>query len=499
MLHYPGQIIIKLQLLTLMALLIYQGNINAQSNPNVILVLADDLGYGDLSCYGNEDINTPYLEELAESGVRFTQNYAAAPLCAPSRAALPTGRYSHRTGAISVESNRGLDRISLREQTIGNHFQQAGYRTGMIGKWHNGIFDNAHHPNQRGFDQFFGFLNGGMFYYDWILDHNGEVVSSDGKYLTDVLTEAAIDFMKKESDKPFFLFLSYNAPHSPLEAPQGEVKKYLKTGRHNQAVSTLYAMITIMDKGIGKIMEHLEKRNIKEQTIVLFTSDNGPWLGDEKVNHDRQSCSRYNASLSGMKQDVLEGGIKVPAILSWPDHIPVGLTYNGIVNGTDWLPTLIYMAGLDVQFKLPLDGINIYPYIKNDSETTISRFWQFNRYEPVDRCNAAVREGVWKLYYPWIPEARQKLNVDNIWYRGMYHLPHFETKIDMKPYSRYVSHPVSPKLYNIKHDPGEQNDLSAQYPAKVRHLSDQLGKWFQEVNDERLSLPDTWKGFNLTE
>ena len=186
--------------------------------PNVIVILADDLGYGDLELYGNPDLKTPHLNRLAADGIRLTQHYSGSPLCAPARAALLTGRYNHRTGALSVESNRGLDRISLREMTIADAFQQAGYITGMVGKWHNGLHDMRYHPNNRGFGEFCGFLNGGMNYWDWLIEYNGQPQNSDGTYLTDKFTNEAVDFINRHKNEQFFLYLAYNAPHAPLEA-----------------------------------------------------------------------------------------------------------------------------------------------------------------------------------------------------------------------------------------------------------------------------------------
>jgi len=176
--------------------------------PNIVFILADDLGYGDLGLFGNEIVRTPHLDALGREGVVLTQHYSASPLCAPARAALLTGRYNHRTGAVDVPSNRGLDRIALSEKTIGDIFGQAGYRTGMVGKWHNGLHDMRFHPNARGFSEFAGFLNGGMDYYQWVLDRNGSPEPSDGRYLTDVFTAEACDFIHRHREEPFLLYLA---------------------------------------------------------------------------------------------------------------------------------------------------------------------------------------------------------------------------------------------------------------------------------------------------
>ncbi len=328
------------------------------TRPNVIVILADDLGYGDLAIYGNPDLKTPHLDRLAGEGLRLTQHYSGSPLCAPARASLLTGRYNHRTGALSVESNRGLDRIALRETTIAEVFKAAGYATGMIGKWHNGLHDMRYHPNQRGFDEFCGFLNGGMDYWDWIIETNSQPQRSDGTYLTDHFTHEAVQFIERHRQNPFFLYLAYNAPHSPLEAPDDLVNAYIESGQLNTAVSTLYAMIERMDAGIGRVLDALELHGLADNTLVLFTSDNGPWLGNDKIGGDSFSMQRFNGPFRGMKQDVLEGGIRVPAILRWHDGLPSGEEYHDMIHFTDWLPTLAQACGIDRQSDLPLDGIN---------------------------------------------------------------------------------------------------------------------------------------------
>ena len=175
------------------------------SPTNILFILADDMGYGDIARYGNRYIRTPNLDRLAEDGVTLTQHYSASPLCAPARAALLTGRYNHRTGAVDVPSNRGLDRIALDETTIADVFAGAGYATGMVGKWHNGLHDMRYHPHNRGFQEFLGFLNGGMDYYTRSLDRNGTTERSDGRYLTDVFTDEAVQFIDRHQEEPFFL------------------------------------------------------------------------------------------------------------------------------------------------------------------------------------------------------------------------------------------------------------------------------------------------------
>jgi arylsulfatase A len=463
--------------------------------PNIVLICADDLGYGDLGCYGNPDLRTPHLDRLAAEGLRLSQHYSASPLCAPARAGLLTGRYNHRTGALSVESERGLDRIDRRETTVADRFRNAGYATGMVGKWHNGLFDLRYHPNARGFDEFLGFLNGGMQYYRWILDRDGSPVWFDGRYLTDVFTDASVDCIRRHRAEPFLLCVAYNAPHSPLEAPDEEVEPFRQTGKFNEAVCRLYGMIRRMDAGIGRILETLDDCGLADDTVVLFTSDNGPWLGGDRVdNGTSYSMARYNGPFRGMKQDVLEGGIRVPAIVRWPAGLPGGAEVDAMVHFCDWLPTLLSAAGIAEQPDLPLDGHDALSALRGErGQVNPKRFWQFNRYKPVPCCNAAMRDGDWKLEWPRIPEAMVKLAGDGIHYRALFNMPHLEKEIDRRPVERTIPPPSGgPELYNLADDPGESRDLAAEQPERVERMRRELENWFDEVNAERHALPEAW-------
>ena len=219
------------------------------SRPNILFIIADDLGWGDLRCYGNPVIDTPTLDGLAKAGVRFTDHYSPSSLCAPARAGFLTGRYNHRTGAVDVPSNRGLDRLDLSEKTFGDYFRHAGYATTLIGKWHNGAYSQDYLPHRRGFDLFFGFPNGGQDYWKWNLLRNDAAVPHDGRYLTDALNDEAITFIREHAAKPFALWLAHHAPHGPLQAPEALVQKYQKRlGKDGtQAVAITYAMIEAMD------------------------------------------------------------------------------------------------------------------------------------------------------------------------------------------------------------------------------------------------------------
>ena len=248
--------------------------------PNILFIIADDLGWGDLRCYGNPVIDTPTLDGLAKAGVRFTDHYSHSSLCAPARAGFLTGRYNHRTGAVDVPSNRGLDRLDLYEKTFGDYFRHAGYATALIGKWHNGAYSQDYLPNRRGFDLFFGFPNGVQDYWKWNLLRNDAAVPHDGRYLTDALNDEAITFIRARGAKPFALWLAHHAPHGPMQAPEALVQKYEKRlGKDaSKAVAVTYAMIEAMDTGLARVFQTLKDDGLWEKTIIVFSSDNGPVL-----------------------------------------------------------------------------------------------------------------------------------------------------------------------------------------------------------------------------
>ena len=464
----------------------------SRTRPNVVLFLADDLGYGDLSCYGNTILSTPNIDRLAAEGVRCSQHYSGAPICAPARAALLTGRYHHRCGALSVESNRGLDRIALRERTIGDAFAAAGYRTGYVGKWHSGVHDPRFHPNRRGFAEFAGFLSGIMDYWNWFLDYNGSSRRADGRYQTDVFTAEAVDFIRRcaaapgaATRQPFFLVVAYHAPHAPLQAPAESCAPFRQRGDLNEALATMYGMVARMDQGIGQILDTLEATGCADDTVVLVTSDNGPHLGPERYGGRRFSMDRFNGPFRGQKQDVLEGGIRVPAIVRWPDGLPAGAACDEMIHFCDWLPTLAAAAGVTPQGQ-PLDGCDQLPRLRGTTPAGAApRFWQFNRYDPVPGCNLAMRDGPWKLYWPRIPEAMVKLQQDNVAVRELMARPHFEMQVQNPPVERTLSPPGEPELYCISDDPCEAHDLAADQPDRVARMRLAAENWFAEVEAER--------------
>jgi arylsulfatase A-like enzyme len=461
---------------------------NGDGPSNILFILADDLGWGDLHCYGNPQIDTPVLDALAEEGARFTAHYSPSSLCSPARAGYLTGRYNHRTGAVDVPSNRGLDRLDLSEKTFGDYFRHAGYATALVGKWHNGLYCRDHLPHLRGFDTFFGFANGGQDYWKWQLMRNDAAVPHDGRYLSDALNDEAIRFIDEQRTRPFALFLAHHAPHSPLQAPEPLIKKYRqRLGKDaSQAVVVTYAMIEAMDLGLGRVFQAIKNQGRWKQTIIVFTSDNGPVLSRDPQLGSQQ---RYHGNLSGEKQDVLEGGIRVPGIVAWPEHIPSSQVIDTPVHGCDWLPTLFALtrAAAPAEAK-PFDGIDIMPLLLGTPDPELTEralFFQRNRYAPVARCNAAIREGRWKLYWPGEEASLKKdSGRDNPSYQRGLVQPHWEMPLDrqLDPPTKAPQPP--PRLYDLDVDPAEKQDLAAAHPQVVELLMRKHEAWFGQVSAE---------------
>lgn len=457
--------------------------------PNVILILADDMGYGDLGVLGDGSSRTPALDRLVGEGVLLTQHYSASAVCAPARAALLTGRYSHRTGAIDTLEGRGLDRLALREATLADHFQAAGYATGLIGKWHLGALDPRYHPSARGFQEFVGFRGGWSDYYQWRLDYNGSFRKTDGRYLTDVFTDEAIQFVRRHRQQPFFLHLAYNAPHTPLQAPEESVQPFRDTGKFGEPLATLYGMIARMDQGIGQLLAELETLGLSENTFVMFTSDNGPQFGSPA---GPRSLERFNAHFNGHKGLVYEGGIRVPAIVRWPAALSAGTRNHQMIHFTDWLPTLLAAAGQPTAGGLPLDGGNVLPVLRGEAGDTIAqRFWQWNRYTPAVTSNAAIRDGVWKLLRPVLREAMFIAPDDLAMDRRLKYEPEGITDIDRTPEpARTLPEPPPPLLFNVVDNPFEQHDLAAAQPERTAALLRSLETWFAAVEADRVAIHD---------
>lgn len=449
---------------------------------NVIYILADDMGYGDFGAF-NPDISTKALDSMVKNGTTLSNCYSASPVCAPARAALMTGRYPHRTGVIDTLEARGLDRLKPSEVTIADLFKENGYETGLIGKWHLGAIAPEYHPNERGFDYFFGFRGGWSSYYEYKLERNGESVPCDGTYVTDVFSEEAVAYIKKNQENPFFLHLAYNAPHFPCVAPDYLVKKYEDMGKFTHEVCVIYAMIESMDNGIQKVLDTLRECGLEEDTIVVFASDNGPSLGGE--------TNRYNCDLRGEKQFVYEGGIKVPAVIQQVGKIPKNQICDEIVHGIDWFPTLLGMCGISVPKDLKLDGIDVQKICHGEKLGQRTLYWQWCRFEPEEKCNSAMRDGDMKLVYPLIHSFFAMSKEDCDMDADIKKHPEKYVTIHAEPVpKRTLPSDVKAELYDLQKDPEESDDIYNKNEKIGNFMEEKLHRWFEDVEKDRLSNRD---------
>ena len=409
----------------------------SERRPNVIFLLADDLGYGDLGCYGCADIKTPHLDRLAADGVRMTDFYANASVCTPTRYALLTGRYQQR-GGLEYAIYYGQMGVGLPRsgKTIANMLQEAGYATAISGKWHLG-YDAGRTPNQQGFDHFFGLLGGNHHYFKH-MDRKGvpdlfrdmQAVEMEG-YSTDLITDYAIKFLRMTKDRPFFLYVPYNAPHFPFQGPEDAGKKVEPKKKSWQIGSraTYVKMVQSMDAGIGRILSELDQRGLREKTLVVFSSDNG---GDV---HSR------NAPFAKGKGTLWEGGIRVPSIARWPGVLPAGAVSHQVAITVDWSATILSLAGAKPPQQHTLDGIDLLP-ILSGKKPNVHRtlFWRRVQ-DPVRKGvdpHRAVRDGKWKY-------------------------------IDKPDGTQY--------LHDLSADVGETKNLASQQPDRAAMLKKLLDTW----------------------
>jgi arylsulfatase A len=323
-----------------------------RKRPNIILIMTDDQGWGDIRSHGNDKIDTPVLDRLAAGGARF-ERFFVSPVCAPTRASLLTGRYHLRTGTHGV--TRGRENMRYEEVTIAEALKQAGYATACFGKWHNGAH-YPYNPNGQGFDEFLGFCCGHWNnYFDTTLEHNGRLVKTKG-YISDVFTDAAIKFIEKNKARSFFCYVPYNAPHSPFQVPDKYFDKYKERGLDDKT-ACVYGMVENLDDNIGRILKRLDELDLSDNTIVLFLTDNGP------------NSDRYNGSMKGRKGSVHEGGIRVPLFICWPGHIKAGTNVTQIAAHIDIFATIIELCGVPMPKTLPQDGISLVPLLKGQTES----------------------------------------------------------------------------------------------------------------------------------
>jgi arylsulfatase A-like enzyme len=418
----------------------------AADKPNVLVIFADDLGYSDIGVHGGRDVPTPHIDALAAAGIRCTSGYVSCPYCSPSRAGFLTGRYQTRFGHEfnphqGDESKLGLP---LDQRTIADRMHAAGYATGLVGKWHQG-FSTAHHPQSRGFDDYFGFLVGGHNFllhkdaepkfgsaYSQDMIYRGREAQKLDGYTTDVFTDEAVAFVDRHAQQPWFLYLAYNAVHTPLEV----LKKY---GDRVPATITdpdrrgYLSLLIGLDDSIGRLMTHLKKSGADKNTLVFFVSDNG--------GSGRKPFLAYNTAvntpLRGNKGQTLEGGIRVPFFASWPSRLPAGKTFDQPVIALDILPTACALA--ETRPGTDIDGVDLLPHLTGEKTTTphSALYWRFGPQK-------AIRRGDWKL-------------VD--W-----------RDFDKKENSGW-------QLYNLSQDIGEQHDLASTNPQLVAELSGAWNEW----------------------
>lgn len=425
-------------------------------SPNIVIIYADDLGYGDMGCFGAEDIETPTLDALAASGCIMSQWYSNSPVCSPSRASLLTGRYPAHAGVESILAGTRKTAGLPPQGTLASALKSRGYRTGIFGKWHLGASDH-YDPLHYGFDEFFGFRAGCVDYYSHIYywgEHNPihdlwqdtDEVWRNGEYLTTVIGDRAAEFIRRSRDDRFFCYVPFNAPHYPMHAPEEYINRYAHLPEERRVMA---AMITAMDDAVQHILTALDDAGVRENTIVFVSSDNGPsaesrnWLNGEEVSYQGGSTGGRR----GNKGSVFEGGIGVPALVSWPARIPAGSEYRGTGVMMDVLPTLLEAVDGTLADDEEVDGISLFPFIADDSSAEHDRslYWSYEN-------QWAVRRGNLKL----VVDGREGMT---------------------PPVS------VTQAVYDLNTDRTETTDVQAQFPQETQELLNELEQ-FRERHTE---------------
>ena len=403
----------------------------AAQPPNLVVFLADDQGWGDLSLHGNANLATPSIDSLARDGAMFQHFYVCA-VCAPTRAEFLTGRYYGRGGVRGV--SRGQERLNIDEHTIAQTFRAAGYATGAFGKWHNGT-QHPYHPNARGFDEFYGFTEGHWgHYFDYEMDRNGEVVQGEGFVIDDV-TSRAMEFMERQGDGPFFAYLAYNTPHSPMQVPDEYWDRFAAKElemRHRDPdkedvpkTRAALAMVENIDWNVGRVLQKLDDLQLSENTIVLYFSDNGP------------NSWRWNAGMKGRKGSIDEGGLRSPLLVRWNGSVAAGLVIDEIAGAVDLLPTLADLAGIEAGGSKPLDGRSLKPLLLDPEPA-----WN-------DR----------ELYSLRVTGSGNLASVRTQRFR-----------LDSEG-----------RLFDIENDLGQREDVSEQFPEEAADLRAKAAAWLEEI------------------
>jgi arylsulfatase A-like enzyme len=398
--------------------------------PNVVVILTDDQGWGDLSFHGNTNLDTPNIDRLAGSGTSFDRFYVC-PVCSPTRAEFLTGRYHTRSGVYST--SEGGERMDADETTIGDIFKASGYATAAFGKWHNGM-QFPYHPNARGFDEFYGFCSGHWGnYFSSMLEHNGKIVRGNG-FIIDDLTDHALDYIDHHRDRPFFLYLPYNTPHAPMQVPDvfwDRFKDKELSMRHRDPekedvmfTRAALAMCENIDYNVGRILEKLEETDLEENTVVVFFCDNGP------------NSWRWNGGMKGRKGSTDEGGVRSPLFIRWKGVIEAGREVMDIAAAMDLLPTLAALAGIEVSGTKPLDGISLKPLIMEGRSPDPDRI----------------------IFSHWAGRVSARSQ--------RYRLDH------------------TGQLFDMEDDPGQHSNIAEQKPAITRQLHQATDEWKRTVMAE---------------
>lgn len=427
--------------------------------PNVIIIMTDDQGYGDLSCMGNTDFQTPHIDDLAASGARFTSWYANSPVCSPSRASLLTGRYPGHAGVRSIlAGHRRATGLTPEAPTIASAVRELGYQTALVGKWHLGLQETSR-PNQNGFDYFYGFMAGCVDYYSHIfywsmadgrtnpthdLWENDREIYDNGRYFTELVSEKAVEKIREMSrrDGPFLLYTAYNAPHYPMHAPRKYLDRFPGLPEDRRIMA---AMLSAVDDGVGAITDELRRLGILEDTLIFFQSDNGP-SRESRNWMDGRADPYYGGmpgGLKGHKFSLFEGGIRVPGIFSWPGHIPAGQVIDAPCAAMDLFPTVLRLAGGDPG-AYALDGRDILPVLTEGANSPHEElFWEMEG-------QTAVRRGRYKLV----------LNGQ---------------LVETEPPQEAVF------LSDLSEDPGETVNLAGRMPELTQELTERALRWREEI------------------
>lgn len=422
--------------------------------PNLLIILADDLGFGDLSMHGSIQISTPYIDQLGREGIVFSSGYVSSPVCSPSRAGLLTGKnqlsfgYNNNTGPDQTGFDANFKGLPVAEKTLADKLKVLGYTTGLVGKWHLGEKPQFH-PTQRGFDQFWGFLGGGHDYFTAKLgaDEMQSPIECNYKttqpitYLTDDIGNESVDFIKRNKKNPFFLLASFNAPHSPMHALPEDLKLF---SHIKDELRRMYcAMVYRLDQNVGKILKSLQQEGLEENTFVVFLSDNGGPSAESISN------GSVNAPYRGQKTTLLEGGIRVPFIFKWPKVFGGGKKMNDMVSSLDICPTFIAAAGGAISERDNYRGVNLIPFITGQKNNLPheSMEWGYT-------VSTAIREGHWKLIS--LPDRL-------------------------------------PMLYNLADDIAEQKDVAIQNMDRTNTMLKKLGTWVVHLPHPVFLEPASWR------